>query len=168
MHSCKEQFLSTNPMEQFGTTKALKAAALSIWQVLTWAPAEPSQSGVVSAQAQPQRAETRVQGNWFCHAVNPTPRKRFPCQPAQCQDSFYFPDCQSQILSDFRLQKIDYLGSVMTDALLKMSTYSERKGKMSPPAPFLPVSDPSAIHCWAHLCHAWQQQLHQGVCTCIH
>lgn len=78
-----------------------------------------------------------AQGNWFCHAVNPTPRKRFPCQPAQCQDSFYFPDCQSQILSDFRLQKIDYLGSIMTDALLKMPTYSKRKGKISPPAPFL-------------------------------
>lgn len=78
------------------------------------------------------RAQTRVQGNWFCHAVNPTPRKRFPCQPAQCQDSSYFPDCQSQTLSDFRLQKTDYLGSIMTDALLKIHLLREKRDNFSP------------------------------------
>lgn len=51
----------------------------------------------------------------------------------------------------------------MTDALLRMSSYSKEKRVNFFPYAFLSTSDPSAIHYYVHLCHAWEPRLPKGL-----
>lgn len=167
MHSCKKQFLSSSSMEQFRTTKPLKAATLSIWQLLTSAQphTEPSQSGVLSAQAQPgePRPGSRVIG--FATLSIPPSGRGFP---ASLLSAKTVPIFQTVSLKPYQISgcRRQIIWAASWQMHCWRSTYSERKGTISPRAPFLSMPDPSAIHCWVHLCHTWEQ-LHRRVCTYI-
>lgn len=143
MHSCKKQFLRASSIEQFRTTKPLKAATLSIWQLLTWHKQSPHNQECCLHRHSPgeQRLGSRVIG--FATLSIPPPGRGFPASPlsAKTVSIFHTVSLKSYQISGCRRQ-------IIWAALWQMHCWGcpvthREKGKFLPLLLFCP--------CQAHL-----------------